>query len=263
MRIRHALFLAAVFTVFAGPLVILVMYSASSHWIFPQVIPETWDARAFSYVAGQARQITVSMGSSIVYSLLTVACSLVLCILPAQVFARHRFRGRSLLEGLLLAPALVPAMTFSMGMHTSFIRFGLADTLPGVVLVLTIFAYPYMLRALVTGYMAFGPEYDVCAKNLGAGFFLRIFKVEIPLLMPALIAGGSVVFLVAFSEYFLVFLIGGGSVPSYAGYLFPLLNSSDRAVGSLLTLIFLAVPLVLFVLVETLVARRYRRMGLF
>jgi putative spermidine/putrescine transport system permease protein len=76
------------------------------------------------------------------------------------------------------------------------------------------------------------------------------------------VAGGSVVFLVAFSEYFLVFLIGGGSVHSYTGTLFPILNSSDRAMGSLLTLVFLLVPLMLFVLTDTAVTRIYRRKGM-
>ena len=75
-------------------------------------------------------------------------------------------------------------------------------------------------------------------------------------------AGGTVVFLVAFTEYFLVFLIGGGAVPSYAGYLFPMLLSSDRPVAALLTLIFLCIPLLLFVGLEFLVVRMYRKKGL-
>ena len=75
------------------------------------------------------------------------------------------------------------------------------------------------------------------------------------------INGCLIVFLVAFSEYFLVFLIGGGAVGSYTGYLFPFLSSSDSAIGSMLTLVFLAVPVLLFVVIDGTVVRIQRRKG--
>lgn len=245
------------------PLAVLAVYTVAPGWTWPQLVPEELSYRGLVYLANHASDIGSKLLSSMAYSFCTVLLSLILCIMPAHHFARCRFTGKRFLEGLLLAPALVPSMTFSMGVHVMFIHAGLADTFPGVVLVLTLFSYPYMLRALVAGYQAVGPEYEQCAANLGASP-LRIFlKVELPLLIPAVVAGASIVFLVAFSEYFLVFLIGGGAVDSYTGYLFPFLNSSDRSVGSALTLLFLAVPISLFFAVEYLTARVYRGRGMY
>lgn len=262
MRIRRTIFLLGLFAFFALPLGVLALYAFSSGWSFPQILPKRFDLRAWGYIIEQKGEILLSLGSSILYSLLTVIFSLLICLWPARLLARRKFRFKALAEGLLLAPALVPAMTFSMGVHFIFIKAGLADTLAGVVLVLTVFTYPYMLRALISGFQTFGPEYAQCAENLGAGPIKRALIIELPLLLPSLIAGGSVVFLVAFSEYFLVFLIGGGAVPSFAGYLFPFLNSSDRSIASLLALIFLFGPLLLFVLIEITVGRCCRRWGL-
>jgi putative spermidine/putrescine transport system permease protein len=262
MRKIDPAFVVLLFVLFILPLGVLGLYAVSAGWTFPQVVPETLSPRALNYVIGQVRPVAISLGSSLLYSLLTALLTFILCLWPAQVFARQTFKYKTLLEGLLLAPALAPAMTFSMGVHFLFIKMNLADHMTGVVLVLTVFTYPYMLRTLVSGYMSFGPEYNLCAKNLGAGPLTRLFRVELPLLLPAAIAGGSVVFLIAFSEYFLVFLVGGGSVPSFAGYLFPFLTSSDRSVASVLTLVFLVVPIVLFILIEATVSRAYRRMGL-
>ena len=50
----------------------------------------------------------------------------------------------------------------------------------------------------VAGFQAMGEGYGICAKNLGASTLSILLQVELPLLMPAVIAGGSVVFLVAF-----------------------------------------------------------------
>ncbi|MEF2146297.1 MAG: ABC transporter permease subunit [Desulfovibrionaceae bacterium] len=259
---KSALYLALIALVSLFPLLVLAGYALAPAWRFPELFPAEFDLRALGYLRSQSGQILGHLGSSLTYSLLTVLLSFLLCLAPAHHLARRRFPGKALVEGLLLAPALVPSMTFSMGVHVIFLRIGLADTMLGVVLALTAFSYPYMLRALVAGYQSFGEEYDLCARNLGAGPLTRLWRVEMPLLLPSAVAGASVVFLVAFSEYFLVFLVGGGRVASFTGYLFPFMASSDRSVASALTLLFLLVPLALFVLVDLLVTARYRSRGL-
>lgn len=245
------------------PLVVLAVYVLAPGWTWPDLIPHRFDTHALIYLERQGTVIWRTLLNSIGYSLATVFVTFILCLMPAHHFARRDFSGKLFFEGLLLAPALVPSMTFSMGIHVMFIHIGLIDTFPGVVLALSVFSYPYMLRALVAGYEAVGGRYEQCARNLGASSVMVLLHVDLPLLAPSIIAGVSVVFLVAFSEYFIVFLIGGGAVESYTGYLFPFLNSSDRSIGSLLTLIFLAVPVLLFVLIEMVITRAYRRRGLY
>ena len=167
-----------------------------------------------------------------------------------------------MLETVFLLPVLVPSITFAMGIHLLFIYINLADTFIGLVFILTVFTYPYMLRALISGCNVMGTEYSKAAKNLGAGQLDILLGIELPLILPAAIAGGSIVFLAAFSEYFLVFLIGGGAVPSYSGYLFPFLLSTDRQTAALLSLIFLVIPIILFFVLDSTVLKYYRKRGM-
>ena len=248
--------------IFVVPVLALVLVSLAPGWRFPQLWPSAFSFKGFHYFMRHHQQILLALASSFGFSLLTVAGTLVMCLVPAAVFARNDFRGKALVEGLLLAPALVPPMTFAMGLHYLFIKAALADTLPGVVLILAMFSYPYMFRALVAGYQTMGDAYKICAKNLGASSRESLFRVELPLLIPSMVAGGSVVFLVAFSEYFLVFLIGGGAVPSFTGTLFPLLSSSNRSLAAILTLIFLFLPIFLFLVMDFTLMRFYRKKGM-
>ncbi len=116
-----------------------------------------------------------------------------------------------------------------------------------------------MLRALIAGFQRIDPDMDACAANLGASLFRRMAVIHLPLLGPAILSGGSVVFLVAFSEYFLIFLIGGGVVESYTTFLFPYLTGGDRTPASVFTLLFVVVPLFLFILLDRTLAAYYRR----
>lgn len=253
------LFIMFLILFFVLPPAILLIYSFAPVWNYPDVIPKNFGSGSFNFVFSQRSEILISLASSVTYSLSTVIFTIIITILPAQVFARKKFKGRVFLETILIAPALLPSMSFAMGAHYVFLKTGLSDSFIGLVLILSTVSYPYMLRALTAGFIAYGEEYALCSKNLGAGFFRTIFQVEIPLLLPSIISGGTIVFLVSFSEYFLVFLIGGGIVPSYSGYLFPFLNSSELSIASLLTLIFLVVPFLLFIAIETFLTFYYRK----
>jgi putative spermidine/putrescine transport system permease protein len=256
--VRHVGTIGLLLVLYVLPVVVLVLQAGAPGWRFPELIPDM-SMEGLAHLASRPGPMLASLGSSVAYSLATVALTLVMTIIPSRILAFESFPGKHVLEGLLLLPALVPSMTFSMGLHFVFIKFGLADSAPGVVLVLAMVSYPYMLRALTAGYAQMGREFGECARNLGASRASVFRDVEMPLIFPAVAAGGSVVFLVAFSEYFLVFLIGGGTVPSFTGYLFPLITSSNRGMGALVTLVFLAMPITMFVVLEMLMSAYYRK----
>lgn len=261
MKIK-LVFILFIIMLFLIPVFILIVQTLSSRWVWPQLIPDKISVRALRYLVHESSSLLQNLSSSFLYSVGTVIFSFLISILPASVIARVDFTGKSILETIFLLPVLVPSITFAMGIHLLFIYINLADTFIGVVFVLTTFSYPYMLRALVTGYNVMGTGYSKAAKNLGAGQIDILLGIELPLILPAAIAGGSIVFLTAFSEYFLVFLIGGGAVPSYSGYLFPFLLSTDRQTAALLSLIFLIVPIVLFFILDFTVLKYYRKRGM-
>jgi putative spermidine/putrescine transport system permease protein len=221
---KNKIFIASIICFFLLPPALLLVYAFSGSWPYPQIFPSSLSLQSFSYAVSQKKGILISLASSFAYT-----------------------------------PALLPAMLFSMGAHYTFLKAGITDSFFGVVLILTTVSYPYMLRALTAGYMSCGEELTICARNLGSRTLQTFFTVEFPVLFPSVIAGASIVFLVSFSEYFLVFLIGGGIVPSYSGYLFPFLNSSEHSISSLLILIFFIIPAFLFAAMDYILKLYYRK----
>lgn len=259
MQRIFAVFLLIIFT---APVALLIIQSFAGQWPWPRLVPETWSPRAWLAAASQWPPILRSIVTSLGYSAAATFLSLILCLTPAAALVRGDLANKTLVETLLMAPVMVPPITFTLGIHHIFLNIGLADRWPGVVLILTAYSYPYMLRALMGGYQAMGDHYVTTAANLGAGRLRRTLEIELPLLIPAIVSGASIVFLVAFSDYYLVFLVGGGAISGYSGYLFPFLTSSDRPMAALLTIVFLILPLLLFGLVELIVSRWYKRRGM-
>ena len=256
---KNKMFIAFIILFFLLPPALLLVYVFSGSWAYPQIFPSSLSLQSFSYAVSQKKGILISLASSFAYSVSAVMLSLAITLLPARLFAWKNFKGKIILESVLITPALLPAMLFSMGAHYTFLKAGITDSFFGVVLILTTVSYPYMLRALTAGYISCGEELTICARNLGSPTLQTFFTVEFPVLFPSVIAGASIVFLVSFSEYFLVFLIGGGIVPSYSGYLFPFLNSSEHSISSLLILIFFIIPAFLFAVMDYILKLYYRK----
>lgn len=254
--------LSFLFLIFIAPLIVLVILAFSSSWRFPGPGPESFSLRAFNYVFKESPGFFNSLLSSVAYSITTMVTAALICLLPARALARNDFHLKGFVEGLLLSPVLLPVMTFSMGIHIILLRWGLTGTYAGVVTVLTLYNYPYMLRALISGYQQIPSSMEQTARNLGASWFYTLVRIELPMLIPALAAGGPILFLTAFSEYYLVFLIGGGAVPSLSGYVFPFINGSDYSVSSLLVLVFLTVPLLLFLIQDIIIQKLYKKRSL-
>ena len=247
---------------FGFPLVVLAVLSFTPSLSISAGRTGELSGREWNYLFSQNRRLVLSIFSSVSYSFCAVILSFLVSVLPARLFARYDFPGKTAAEALLLAPVLLPAITFSMGIHQLFIRLFLSDTFAGVVIILSFVSFPDMFRALGAGYSGFSEKYEQCALNLGAGWRRTFFSIELPFLLPSAAAGGAVVFLVCFSDYFLVFLIGGGTVPSFTGYLGPFITSSDFAVSSALALVFLAVPVMLFIIQEIILIAVFRKRGM-
>jgi putative spermidine/putrescine transport system permease protein len=208
--VKRFLFVSTMILLFVFPILLLVFDSLAARVDYPNLLPEMFTLRSWVVVLTEAPGILRGIGSSLLLSSFTVLLSLVLCIPAARTLVWNAPPGRGFWEALLLIPAVIPPITLAMGVQTLMLYIGLTDTVFGVVLVLTFFAYPYMLRALIAGYKTIPRDLIVTAENLGAGFWRRTFKLEIPLLLPAITSGGMVVFLVAFGDYLMVKLIGGG-----------------------------------------------------
>lgn len=259
---KRGIFIFLLLFFFLFPLIILGVQGVSGMWSFPHVFPESFSLRGLDFLWTNRTDLLLSILSSVGYSLAAAAVTFILCYFPASVLAFNNFRGKTAVETILILPAILPAMTFAVGVHVAFIFLSAEDSWFGIVAILSLFSYPYMLRALIAGFKAVGRDLTACAKNLGAGPLRRISLVEIPALAPSIYAGGAVVFLVAFSEYFLVFLVGGGAVPSITSYLVPFLNASDFTVSSLLVLLFSAAPIFLLLGTERFLRGLYAKRGL-
>jgi putative spermidine/putrescine transport system permease protein len=219
------------------PFLPLLLTSISAGWQWPELWPQTLTTRAWEYVFSSSELTWMAIYHSFVIALTVTLINLCLAIPAAEAIARHTFKGKLLVEGILYAPLIVPALVSVMGIHMAFIRLGLTDSLVGVILVHISPTLPYMIRALIVSFRTLDFSWEHQGRMLGAGRFGRYRYIILPHILPGIITGASLSILISLSQYLITFLIGGGQVITLPLILFPFISSGDPAIGAVYSLL--------------------------
>jgi iron(III) transport system permease protein len=142
------------------------------------------------------------------------AAALALAVWAGHIVVRRRARLARAIETLLALPWAVPGTVLAIALATLFsVRQPLAGrfVLVGTALILPL-AYtarnlPLAGRAVLAGFRQLDPALDEAAQSLGAGRWARLWRVTLPLLRPALAAGGALAFVTALGDFVVSILL--------------------------------------------------------
>lgn len=237
------------------PLVPLVINSFARGYVFPQLVPAEWSIRAWRIVLATDGGTWEALGWSVGVAATVTALSLVVGVPAGRVLGLRSFRGKRLLEFLVLTPLLVPAVAVAIGLDITFIRLGLSGTFWGVVLVHLILAAPYAVLVLAGVFANYDADFEAQATTLGAST-LNVFRhVTMPAIKPGLIVAGFFAFIVSWSQYVLTLQIGGGKILTLPVLLVSTANGGDASITGALTIVSVLPVVVLLAVASRHVVR--------
>ena len=142
----------------------------------------------------------------------------------AWLLARHRFRGRSIVETAVSLPLVLPPVATGLILLTLLSRRGvvgrlLADigidvvfTWKAVVIAMATMGMPLLVRTARAGFEQVDQRYERVAATLGASPARIFFTISLPLAAPSVIAGAVLAFARALGEFGATIMVAG-SIP--------------------------------------------------
>ncbi|MDP9410949.1 MAG: ABC transporter permease subunit [Actinomycetota bacterium] len=228
----------------ALPFVPLVLWTFAGEWRFPDLLPAEWSLRGIRYLLDPGNGV---LGATLISLLVGVSVALasVAVGLPAgMALGGYEWRFKGIVIFFILLPILVPPLASTMGIHLTFIRLGLTDTVLGVFLVHLVPTVPYTAIIMTSIFVERTGELEEVARTLGAGPWQTFLHVTLPAAAPGVAVAGLFAFLISWGQYILTLLIGGGNVVSLPMLLFSAASGNDPVITSALALAF-AVPAIL------------------
>ncbi|HVR66482.1 MAG TPA: molybdate ABC transporter permease subunit [Verrucomicrobiae bacterium] len=157
---------------------------------------------------------TEAIRLSLQVALWSVACSLPFGVATAFLLARTNFPGKSLLDGLVHLPLVIPPVVVGYMLLLLMGRRGpiggwLYDTLgitviftwQGAALAAAVMGFPLMVRAMRLSLESVDRRLEQAARTLGAGRFDTFRSVTLPLMAPGILTGLVLAFARSLGEF--------------------------------------------------------------
>jgi putative spermidine/putrescine transport system permease protein len=230
------------------PLIPLAIWSFAHGWFYPDLLPQTWSLRAWKYALSDTAGVIDSLWLTIGISLAATGLSILVGVPAGRALGMYKFRGKEIVELMILAPTIVPGIAVVLGIHSVFISLGLNNTVWGVILVHLIPTLPYMVLVMAGIFANYDPAFEAQARSLGASSLKTFWYVTLPAIRPGIIVGGLFAFLVSWSQYILTLLIGGGRVETLPLLLFNFATSGRNDITGAIGMIYILPGIVILLL---------------
>lgn len=166
----------------------------------PRLLTESFSLDAYVSIFTDPEKVRFFLNSYIVAGSVTVL-TLIVAIQAAYAFSRFEFRGKRILNVVIVSVQAVPPITLLIPYFGLVVALGLYNTYPGLILTYMVFTLPYAI-IMMTGYLNTLPrELDEAVRMDGAGSFTALWRVLVPISVPGIVSVGVYTFMIAWNEY--------------------------------------------------------------
>jgi iron(III) transport system permease protein len=161
------------------------------------------------------------LGNSFLLACATTLLALLIALPLAFISDRFVFPAKGLLGSIILVPMILPPFVGAIGIKQIFGQYGALNALIvasglrpegwtfdwfaahqfwGIAVVEALSLYPIIYLNALAALANVDPAMEEAAQNLGCTGFRRFRRITLPLIKPGLFAGGTIVFIWAFTE---------------------------------------------------------------
>lgn len=159
--------------------------------------------------------------------------TLVLAVPLSYLMARVGSKTRSFLLMVVILPLMTSVVVRTFGWVVLMGPSGLLMKIPGaqflvdgsqgflgtevgIVIAMVQVLLPFAVLSILGVISGIGPQLEEASRTLGAGFWRTLWHVVLPLSVPGILAGASLVFVLSVSSFITPRFIGGAQIPVFA-----------------------------------------------
>ena len=225
-----------------APLAVVIVYSFNSGQIVSR-----WESFSFAWYREvlDRDDVREAVWTSLRVAVAASAGGTALAILAALGIVAMLRRGSTLAVGFLSMPLLVPEIVTAVGTLSFFVLIGLERGMATLILAHTAFCVPFALLPIRARLAELDPAVFEAASDLGASGVRLFRRVTLPLLVPGIVSGALLAFIISLDDYLISAFVAGPQSTTLPIFLFGLIRRGAspliNAVSTLLLLVTVAV----------------------
>ena len=225
------------------PIVVLIFYSFNANRMVMN-----WGGFGFDWYlkAFQNEDIHKAVWNSLIVAIVSTIFATAIATIGALVLARGgNFRGKTLSLGLITLPLMVPEIVTAVAVLIFFSAIGMNLGLGNVIIAHITFCIPFAFMPIRARLEGMDTSLEQAARDLYASEWETFRYVTVPLLMPGIVAGAMLSFVISMDDFIITLMVGGAGSTTLPVYIYSMirrgLTPEINAVSTMLLLVSIAI----------------------
>ncbi|CAN1212937.1 ABC transporter permease [Tumidithrix helvetica PCC 7403] len=150
-----------------------------------------------------------ALGSSLTVAFTAVSVSAVLGTLTAVGLSRYYFPGKSLYRGITFLPLVIPDIAIAVATLVFFGAVQLPLSLGTIIMAHIVFCMAYVTVVVSSRLAGLDPRIEEAALDLGATPIQAFIKVLLPQLLPGILSGCLLAFILSMDDFVIAYFTAG------------------------------------------------------
>jgi spermidine/putrescine transport system permease protein len=168
--------------------------------------------------------LLAALRNSLTIALVTTAVSTVLGTATALAIARYRFRLEKFYQTLLFMPMIMPDIVLGIALLIFFISVGIHLSVFTIMIGHCTFLTSYVFIVVSARLAGMDRSMEEASADLGANEWVTFRRVVLPLIMPGVIGGALLAFIISMDDLVITYFIAGVDSTTLPVYIYGILR---------------------------------------
>ncbi len=199
-----------------------------------------WYVKAFSNDNIQSAAI-----NSLIVAVIATAIATVVATLAALVLARGRhFKGQATAMGIVTLPLVVPEIATAVATLSFFAVIGFQLGLTSIIIAHSVFCIPFAFLPIRARLQGMDDTLEQAAGDLYANSWQTFRYVTLPLLMPGVVAGALLSFIISIDDFIITLMVAGAGSTTLPLYIYGMIRQGITPEVNVISTVMLFLSLV-------------------
>ena len=186
-------------------------------------------------------QLLKALKNSLIIATTTTIISTTIGTATAIAMTRFQFRLRNAYQGLMMMPMMMPDIVLGIGLLIFFVTLGFKLSLLTIIIGHCTFLSSYVFIVVQARMAALDPALEEASADLGANGWFTFKKVLLPQLMPGIVGGALLAFIISMDDLVITYFVAGIDSTTLPMFIFSMLRRGVKPeINAIATLVILA-----------------------
>lgn len=189
-------------------------------------------------------------------ALVSTLTSTVIGALTAVGMYKYYFRGKSILDGLLYVPILIPEVVMGVSLLALFSLLQIPVGFMTLLISHVAFSIPFVVIVVRARLDGFDPSLEEAAMDLGANHWQTFTRIVLPIIMPGILSGALLAFTLSLDDVIISFFVSGPTTMTLPLKIFSMVKFGVTPTVNALSTLLLLLTLLMVLVTEYLNQRK-------